>query len=435
MMNQLISFLGVWVLIGFALLLSRNRTKISWRTIIGGIAIQFVIGALLFLFEPGRKVFLVINDVVYELLGHARSGAYLIFGALAVPPGETGQDGEASMGFFLAFQGLPTIIFFSALMALLYHIGVMPIILRFFSRVFSRTMRLSGAESLCSASNIFVGIESLFSIRPYLQKMTSSEFALILTAGMATIASSVLGLYVILLKGTFPTIAGHLVSASLLSAPAAVVMAKILIPETQKPETTGKVVSGVGVKANSSVEAVLKGAQEGLKLTLGIVALLIAFLGLVSLANGIIGGGTALLGKTGLHFTLSLEKMLGWIFYPFTVLIGVGLRDAGAIAQILGERTVLTEVASYKHLAGLIESGALTDMRSAVIAAYGLCGFAHVAAVAIFVGGAAALVPERAADISRLGFRALIAATLACFQTAAVAGVFVSAGGGILFGS
>lgn len=433
-MEQLKGFLGVIVFIGVALIFSTHRRQVKWRPIFWGVMLQFIIVLLMFRLPGGRDIFLVINNGVVALLDHAREGAYLIFGQLAIPPGHVGPRGEESLGFFLAFQALPTIIFFSALMATLYYLGIMPLILRLFSYIFTRTMRISGAESLCTASNIFVGIESVFAIRPYLEKMTPSEFHQVLTAGMATIASSMLGFYVLLLKDTFPTIAGHLVSASLISAPAAVVMAKAMFPETEEPLTMGKVISGEKLPANTLTEAILQAANEGLKLTLGIVALLIAFLGLVSLANAIVGWGGGQLDTLGLPLSnITIQKILGWLFYPFTVLMGVDIRDATAISIILGERTILTEVVSYQHLAELLKTGALSDQRSAVLASYALCGFSHIASVAIFVGGISALVPQRAGDIARLGLRALIAATLACFQTAAVAGILIPAGKSILF--
>ncbi|MCD6384461.1 nucleoside transporter [Candidatus Sumerlaeota bacterium] len=433
-MPELRGVAGIIVFIGVALLLSTNRRQVKWRPIVWGIVLQIIIAALFLGKGIGLEVFQAINNGVVGLLDHAREGAYLVFGQLAIPPGQTGPEGEKSLGFFLAFQALPTIIFFSALMATLYYIGVMPIILRFFSYIFTKFMHLSGAESLCTASNTVVGIESVFAIRPYLSQMTHSEFHQILTAGMATIASSVLGFYVLLLKDTFPMIAGHLVSASLLSAPAAVVMAKAMFPETETPKTMGKVVSGERVSAHSLVEAILLGANEGLKLTLGIVALLIAFLGLVSLANALIGWTGLQLSHIGIPLAgITLQKILGWVFYPFTILIGVDVKDAGTISMILGERTILTEVVSYKDLARFIASGRLADPKSAVIASYALCGFSHVASVAIFVGGISALVPERARDIASLGLRALVAATLACFQTAAVASIFIPAGQSILF--
>ncbi len=436
-MERWISLLGVFTLMLVALVFSPNRKAISWRAVLGALALQFAAAALMLGAEFGRQAFNWINTIVAGFLDFSRQGAMLVFGQLAIPPGQTGPGGEPSLGFFLAFQAMPTVIFVSSLMAGLYYIGLMPLILRIFSWVFTRALRLSGAESLCTASNIFVGIESVFTIRPYIRRMTPSELHMILTAAMSTIASSVLGLYVLTLRDVFPEIAGHLVSASLLSAPAAVVMAKLLLPETERPLTFGQVVEPEKLPASTFVEALLTGASEGLKLAFGIVAMPIAFLGLVALLNGLVGWGGDLLASAGWSAAggLSIQRLLGAAFYPFTLLIGVAPEDAGLISGILGERIVLTEVVSYQHLSEALRSGALANPRTAAIASYALCGFSHVASMAIFVGGIAALVPERAADLSRLGPRALFASTLACLQTAAVAGVFIGETGGFLIRS
>jgi len=434
-MDQVISLAGSVALMACAVLFSTRRQSISWRTVVAGFLLQMCFAAILFVFPPGRKLFSLLNTVVVQILDYSREGAILVFGALGVPPGQTSSSGEKSLGFFLAFQGFPTIIFFSALMSALYFLRIMQWILRLFSMLFSRSMRLSGAEALCAASNIFVGIESVFSIRPYLRRATRSELLLILTAGMATIASSVLGFYTLLLRDVFPSIAGHLITASLLSAPAAVVMAKILLPEQERPETFGRVVTGEKPPDTTLVEAILRGANEGMKLAMGVAALLIAFLGLAALVNGLLGWLSGFAASVGIPIPpLSLEKVLGWIFYPFTLLIGVPVEDAGPISKILGERTIITELICYKHLSVLIQSNTLVHPRSAILASYALCGFSHIAAVAIFVGGVASLVPERAADVARLGMRALLASTLACFQTAAISGLFIGQGAGYLFG-
>jgi CNT family concentrative nucleoside transporter len=250
--------------------------------------------------------------------------------------------------------------------------------------------------------------------------MTRSELCTLLTAGMATIASSVLAFYVFILRGEFPTIAGHLVSASVLSAPAAIVMSKLLVPETGRPETLGMEVSPRYQRESSLMEAIINGANAGVRLVVGIAALLLAFLGIVDLLDSALRG---LGGLLGLRETFSLGGLLGYLFYPFTLAIGVPRADVMKIAHLLGERTVVTEVKAYQDLAVLMRQGAL-EPRSAFLAAYALCGFAHVASLAIFVGGIAALVPERTRDLSALGFKALLAATLACLMTAAVAGTF-----------
>ena len=321
------------------------------------------------------------------------------------------------------------IVFFASLMAVLYYIGIMPRLIKFFSTVFTRVMRISGAESLSVSSNIFVGVEANMNILPHLNKMARSEFCTILAAGMSTTASNVLALYVFLLQKHFPTIAGHLVSASILSAIAAIVMSKIIMPERGRPETLGLDIQPHYEKESSFMEAIIKGANEGVKMVIGIMALLLAFLGLAALVDVLLtGAGLRLNTLLGLQIDWSLKGILGYVFYPFTLLIGVPLSDAFEIARLIGERAILTEVKSYQDLAHLLSSGTLKEPRSAVLAAYALCGFAHIASLAIFVGGTAALVPNRTKDLSEVGFRALLSATLACLMTAAVAGTFFTEG-------
>jgi CNT family concentrative nucleoside transporter len=259
--------------------------------------------------------------------------------------------------------------------------------------------------------------------------MTRSEYCTILAAGMSTTASNVLALYVFLLQKQFPTIAGHLVSASILSAIAAIVISKIILPETEKPETMGINIEPHYEKESSLMEAIINGANEGVKMVIGIMALLLAFLGIVALADLLISGiGLRLNSLLNIQIDWSLKGILGYLFYPFAIIIGVPSSDAFEIAKLIGERAVLTEVKSYQDLSLLLSQGVLKEPRSAVLAAYALCGFAHIASLAIFVGGTAALVPKRTKDISAVGLRALIAATLACLMTAAVAGTFFTEG-------
>lgn len=427
-MYNFVSLFGILLLMLFAWFLSPHKRVINWRVILWGCIIQIGFAFFIFKVPFGTTVFILVNSALTKLLDVANQGARFVFGKLA-------YDTPESLGFIPAFHVFPVIIFFSSLMAILYYIGLMPWIIRLFSKIFTRLMRVSGAESLCTASNIFVGIESATTIRPYLAKMTRSELCSILTAGMATIASSVLLLYVAILKEQFPNIAGHLVSASFLSAPAAIVMSKFLLPETARPDTLGTDVKPYYEKETSVIEAAINGADAGLKLVLGIVAMLIAFLGLMALVDFIFTGiGAKVNIFTGMEIDWSLKGLMGYLFYPFTIIIGVPPADAFEIAQIIGERVIVTEYVSYMDLSGLITSGALTSPRSAFLATYALCGFAHVASLAIFVGGIAALVPERRSDLSSLGPRALVAATLACLMTASVAGVFFSEGS-ILLGN
>ncbi|MBN2199272.1 MAG: nucleoside transporter [Candidatus Aminicenantes bacterium] len=431
---NLVSLLGVVALPAFAWLCSSRRRAVSFRVVGWGIGLQLLFGFFVFVVPWGGRVFLFLNRVVVRLLDSATAGTRFLFGRLALPPGAVGEAGETSLGSILITQALPTIVFFAALISVLYYLRIMPVLIRLFARLFSGTMHLSGAESLCASSNIFVGVESALVVRPYLRDMTVSELTTILTAGMATIASTVLALYVTLLRDVLPTIAGHLISASVLSAPAAVVMSKLLVPETGKPKTLGRDVKPAYEREENIIMAVINGAHGGLKLLGGIVALLLAFLGLLALVDLFLGWmGGNVNQWFGWNAQWSLSSLLGLIFYPFTLLLGVPPQDATTVARLIGERTVATEVVSYQHLAGLIKTGALVHPRSAVIASYALCGFAHVASLAIFVGGAGALVPERLRDLSRTSLRALLAATLASLQTAAVAGAFVT-GGSILLG-
>lgn len=425
-MERFISLLGIFTFMCIAWVIGGCNKSINRRVIYWGLGLQFLFALFLFKFQLGIALFNSINDLVIKLLSFSSEGTKFLFGALALEPGTHG-----SVGFILAFQVLPAVIFFSSLLSLLYHIGIMSWIIKGFSKVFTTLMRISGAEALCASSNIFVGIESALTVRPFLEKMTLSELCLILTAGMGTIASTVLALYVSFLHNQFPHIAGHLVSASILSAPACIIMAKLILPEKDKPVTLGININPVVEKSYNWIEAIIKGAHEGVKLCVGIGALLIAFLGLLALANWLFAGITG--GFFSSFEGITLQKLLGFISYPFVWLMGIPSADLHAIAPIIGERTVITEVVSYQHLAAIIDSGILTNKRSIVITTYALCGFAHIASLAIFVGGISALVPKRAADLARVSGKALIAATLACLMTGAVAGIFYNSSSSILF--
>jgi CNT family concentrative nucleoside transporter len=424
MIQHAVSLAGFLIFAGVAWLLSSNRRRIAWKTIAWGVALQVVIGLIIFRLPPSHRVLLWLNDAVLVLLNASKAGSVFLFGPLAASPGEAG-----SVGFILVFQVLPVVIFFAAFTAMLYHLRVLQVFVRLFARLFHRTMKISGAESLSSAANIFVGIESALVVRPYLEKMTRSELLLILTTGMATVASSVLGVYVAFLTGVFPQIAGHLISASILAIPACVVVAKLLIPETETPETLAAVPpEDESVRSRNLIGAIIQGSMDGLKLAAGITALLIAILGIVALLDKILGVASSWLGMSE---PLSIVRILGWIFYPFAFLLGVTTSDVPIAARLLGERVILTEVFSYNHLAQAISNGEISDPRTVVVLSYALCGFAHVAAMAIFVGGTAALAPSRRDDLASLGLRALLAATLATLMTGCIAGMF-SSGEGVL---
>ncbi len=429
-MYNLISLGGIFLFMVIAWLLSSNRKIINWRVIIWGILFQMLFALFLFLVPAGTKVFLAINDIVIKILDSSAEGAKFVFGRLALPPGTVNENGETSIGPILAFQVFPTIIFFSALMSILYFFKIMPLFIRAFAYVFTKLMRISGAESLNAVSNIFVGIESVFTIKPYIKDMTRSELFTLLTVCMSTVASNVMALYVFSLKDYFPAIAGHLVSASFLSAPAAIITSKLMMPETEKPKTLGINVKPYYEKDENLFMAIINGANSAVKFIVGIVALLIAVIGLVALIDLFLGwvGGIA-----GSDITWSLKKFMGYLFYPFTLITGVPPEDAGVVSQIIGERLIVTEVASYTDLADAIKQGILTNPRSIIITSYALCGFAHISSMAIFIGGISALIPSKASVLARIGIKSLIAATIACLMTACIAGLF-SAENTVLFG-
>lgn len=424
-----VSAAGVLCFIGFLWLLSRHRRRVNLRVVVWGVALQLVFALFVFLVPFGSTVFLILNDITMKVVESAFEGIRFLFGPLALSPGEAG-----SPGFILAFQALPSIVFFAALMELLYYVGIMERLIGLFARIFVKVMGISGAESLCASAQIFLGIESNLTVRPYLKDMTRSELLVVLTTGMATIASSVLGFYVVILSGAFPKVAGHLISASILSAPAAILAAKVLLPETGSPRTLGRVIAVEYQKAANPIEAVINGAMTGVRMLVGIGALLIAFIGLVALFDsGLLHVGRFIGSATGTTLDLSLTHLLGYIFYPFTVAMGVPLDDAPLIARIVGERIIMTEIKSYQDLSALVQAGEIVHERSVFIATYALCGFAHIPSLAIFVGGTSSLIPERTRDIAILGLWALVAATVACFITGAVAGIFYTGTGGILF--
>ena len=425
---NLVSFFGIFIIAFLAWLFSSNKRIINWRLVLWGIGLQLVFAFFIFIIPIGGKIFLFLNTIVVSVLDTSKAGLEFLFGPLALAPGAVNASGEVSIGYILAFQGLGTIIFFAALLGALYYLKVMPLIIRGFSYVFTKFMGVSGAEALSASSNIFVGAESALVVKPHLKDMTKSELTTILAASMGTIASTVLAIYVSFLHGQMPTIAGHLISASVISAPAAVVLSKLIVPETETPVTLGLNVKPHYERDDNLIMAIINGAWSGLRLLGGIVTLLIAFLGILALIDLVLGVfGGYINGWFHLNFDWSLQSLLGYIFYPLTLILGVPPVDAMAIARIIGERSVTTELVAYQHLAKLLSEGTLVHPRSAIIASYALCGFAHIASLAIFVGGVGALAPTRLKELSRVGFRALLAATLACLMTGAVAGTFYTA--------
>jgi concentrative nucleoside transporter, CNT family len=428
---NLISLLG-WLALAFvAWCVGGCRRPVPWRTVVGSGLLMLGLGTVVFLLPLSRRLLVLVNDAVLAALASSNAGALFLFGPLALGPGEVTAAGEPSIGFVLAAQVLPAVIFFAALMALLHHVGVVEPVVRFFGRLFHRTLELSGAEALAGAMHIFFGVETAAAVRPYLGRMTNSELLTVVTCNLATVASTTLAIYVLFLRGSFPQIAGHLVSASVLSIPAAVMMSKLILPETAEPATRGAVppMARENRPANA-MAALASGAQDGLKIAAGITVILIAVLGVVALIDALLGRLSSPFAAS-LGGPLDLGAILGWAFTPFAWLLGIEPGDLAAASRLLGERMVLTEVFSYQELGRLAAAGQLSP-RTLLILSYALCGFAHVGGMSIAVGGFAALAPERMDDLTRLALRALVAATLATLSTGALAGAFYHGQGGLL---
>lgn len=432
MAERAVSLLGLVVFILMAWAMSVNRKGVAWRVVAWGVALQFVFALLILKTYPGRWVFERLNEMFTSLLGYTSEGARFVFGNLVlnnVPVGTAGGPMAplagtgtwANTGAFFAFSVLPTIIFFSSLMTLLYYFGIMQVLVRAFAWVMIRTMGTSGAESLSAAGNIFLGqTEAPLLVKPFVKTMTKSELHSVMTGGFATVAGGVMAAYVGMLMGFFPDIAGHLIAASVMSAPAALAISKIMYPETEESPTRGAMKIELEKVDANAVDAAARGASEGLSLALNVAAMLMAFIALLALFNGIVHG---VFGWFGLDITI--QKILGWIGAPLAWLMGAPWKDAQAVGVLIGEKTALNEFVAYLHLAQMLESGQQLSNRAIVIATYALCGFANFSSIAIQIGGIGGLAPERRGDLSRLGFRAMIAGTLASFMTACVVGILL----------
>ena len=427
---RLLAFVGFFTIALLAWLTGR-RSRINWKTIGGSAVLAWGLGVVSFWFPGARWIWGVINDIVVAVLTASQKGTLFLLGPLALGPGQTLPDGTVSVGFILAARALPAVVFFAALMAGLYYLGAMQAIVRLFARLFYRTMGLSGAESLSGAANIFVGIEAGLIVRPYLAAMTRSELLMVLTCMMATVASTVMGIYVSALQHVVPQIAGHLISASIISIPCAVLVSKLSFPEDEHPATLGGVPSdtvareaqpsldGEAMRPPNLIVALIEGAAQGMKMAVGIAALLIVFLGLEALVDL----GLAQLPSFG-GVPLSVTRVLAWLMWPFTILLGLRPEEWQIGADLLGSRFIETEVAAYFKLAAVQSaSPPAFSPRSLTAMTYALCGFVHVASMGIFVGGIAALVPHRAKDVSLLGLRALWTSFLTTLMTGCLAGV------------
>ena len=442
---NLISLIGIFGLCAVAWLFSEHRHPkyFPWRVVLSGIILQLILGAIVFAFPVTRLGLQVFSNFLNVIFEAADSGARFVFGANIVPV--PGQDPPINLGYIFAFRALPAVVFFSGLMALLYNIGFMQMLTNFFAKIFYSTMRLSGAESLSGAANIFVGIEAAIAVKPFLASMSRSELCAILACCFGTAASSVLAIYVSFLQPVFPNILGHLVSASIMAIPACFLLAKILVPETTVPVTAGGIpvegdrpddddeeeaptetVAGEPMQRMSPLDASIVGALDGVKMAVSIAAVLILILGFVFLINQLFVVLANLPGAFGGFFqVVNLQNILGALFLPLTVLTGVSLEwnELWASSVIIGRRLFETAIPPYQTLGAAGLSGELSD-RAIVIVSYALSGFAHLASVGIFVGGVSALIPSRRRDVSAMGWKALFAGTLATMMIACVAGVF-----------
>ncbi len=418
---RLISLSGFFVLSGIAWL-TGTRTKIKIETIVGSIFLAWALGALTFWFSGSRAVLEWVNDSLISLLSASQKGSIFLFGPLALSPGQALADGTSSVGFVLAFQVFPSVIFFSALLSGLYNLGIMQKIVRFFSKAFYRILSLSGAESLAASANLFVGIESGLTVRPYLNKMTRSELLTLMTCMMATVASTVMGIYVIALHKIFPNIAGHLVSASLISIPCAILISKLFCPEQDQPETLGESHDDNRDDSNQTnlMNAFVEGGSQGVKMAVGIATVLIIVLGLEALFDLMLGKLPEFQGQP-----FSAIRLMGWITFPFSILLGLRPEEWEMASQILGSRFIETEVSAYFTLASIQATDTAFSIRSITIMTYALCGFVHISSMGIFMGGLSALVPSRAHEISVIGLQALWTSFLATLLTGCIAGSLV----------
>ena len=422
LLDRLTGLLGILVLLGIAFALSRNRRRIPVGTVLWGLGLQVIFAVLILKTPWGRTVFDWANVAFTRLIGFTDDGAKFVFGDWGAPVQATNLVTQKphAIGFVLAFKVLPVLIFFASLMSVLYHLGVMQKVVAAAAWVMRYTMKVSGAEALSSAGNIFVGMtEAPLLIRPYVGKLTESELLAVMTGGLATIAGSVLALYV-----SFGIEPGHLLCASVMSAPAALVVAKIMLPETEEPATAGSIKVEFERATTNVIDAAASGAWEGLRLALNVAAMLLAFVALLSLVNFLIGQASAgVAWATGWQgFPESLQEILGLLFRPLAFAMGVPWGEAKEVGSLMGMKISLNELLAYQQLVAV--KGQLSA-RSVTIATYALCGFANFGSIGILIGGISGMAPERRADLSRLSLRALAGGAIASFLTASIAGILL----------
>lgn len=404
---RFMSVVGLFSMVLIAYLFSANRKAINWRTVISGILIQIVLGLIILKVPVGKEIFEGARQLFTGILDYTNEGSKFVFGGLT--------DFQ-KVGFVFATMVLPTIIFMSSLMSVLYHLGLMQIIINFVAKIMVKVMGTSGAESLSCAANIFAGqTEAPLVVKPFIGKMTKSELLAMMTGGMATVAGGVLAAYV-----GFGINAGHLLAASVMAAPAALVLAKLFIPEEEESETVGVVKLKLEKTHSNIIEAAAAGAGEGLQLALNVGAMLLAFIALIAMFNGMLGWATGLVGLEN----ITLERLSGWFFAPVAFLIGIPWDDCVNFGTLLGKKIIINEFVAYLDLKNMIEANTMSE-RAVTMATYALCGFANFSSIAIQVGGIGTIAPERRSDLAKLGMKCLAGGMMAGLMTASIAGIFI----------
>ena len=399
--------LGVIVLLGIAFAMSNNRSAISWKLVIWGLSLQFIFAIIILKSPIGIPFFSTIDIFIKNLLSFSDAGSDFLFKSF------NNNIVEGPLMNF-AFRILPTLIFFSSLITVLYHLGVMQFLVKNTARIMQKTMGTSGSETLCISGNIFVGqTEAPLLVQPFVSTMTNSELTAVMIGGFATVAGGVMAMYVSML-GDVPGIAGHLLAASIMSAPAALVVAKIIYPETEESKTKGDLVISIENNDDNIMEALSRGATNGMKLAANVAAMLIAFVAIIAMINALLG-----------IFGFSLEQILGLIFSPLAWTMGVPWNEANLVGSLMGKKLVLTELIAYGDLSSSISNNLLSE-RSAIISSYALCGFANFASIGIQLGGIGGIAPERRKDISKLGVKTMFGGALASWLTATIAGILIS---------
>ena len=428
---KLMSLLGLAIFITLAWAISLKRDKFPWRTVLAGLGLQLALAVFMLQTTLGKSVFNFARTAVQKLLESAQAGTSLVFGPLADNKEMTesfGKVGESQSDTYalVAVVICGTIILVATVSSLLYHLGILQRIVRAMAWVMQRILGTSGSESLCSAANVFMGqTEAPLVIKPYLNGMTRSEIMTMMVAGMSTIAGGVFAVYAAFgQQAGFADIAGHLLTASVMAAPAALFMGKILLPETEPSPTTGGASAEVKPETSNALDALCQGASDGMKLTINVLAMLIAFTALVALLNFLIGLPQQWAGTESAK-AITFQNLLGWLNAPFAFLMGIPWEDCTAVGQVLGERIVLNEFMGFKALTDTSVT-TLANKRSFYITTYAICGFANFASIAIQIGGISALAPERRKDLASFGLRAMAGGILVSYINACIAGLFIA---------